>query len=81
MLNDASEIIVGTILVIGILIIIGAVASIPGSPSEAKVIAEKTSNSISLLWIFYLGLPSVGLFVAIIVWIKKKFDENKAYPV
>ena len=59
MVNDAKEIVIGSLLVITFLIILGTLATMPGIAPEAKAVAEQGQESISWLWIFYLGLPAV----------------------
>ena len=71
MFEDAKGILVGSIIVIGFLIILGTLATVPGVTPEAKAVAEQGQQTISWLWIFYLGLPAVGVIVAIVIWIKK----------
>jgi hypothetical protein len=70
--DEAKGILIVGFMIIIFLIIFGALATMPGTTPEAKAVAEQGQQTISWLWIFYLGLPSVGIIVAIIVWINKK---------
>ena len=76
MFDDAKEIIIGGFIVISFLIILGALATIPGIAPEAKAVAEQGQQTISWLWIFYLGLPATGVIIAIIIWIKKATESR-----
>jgi hypothetical protein len=73
--DDAKKLIIGGFFVVAFLIILGVLATIPGITPEAKAVAEQGQQTISWLWIFYLGLPALGVIVAIIVWIKKKTEQ------
>ena len=76
MFDDAKELIIGGFIVVVFIIILGALATIPGITPEAKAVAEQGQQTISWLWIFYLGLPAVGVIVAIIIWIKKATEPR-----
>jgi hypothetical protein len=66
----------GLFTVVAFLIILGALATIPGITPEAKAVAEQGQQTISWLWIFYLGLPATGVLIAIIIWIKKATEPR-----
>jgi hypothetical protein len=80
MFDDAKELFVVGIMVIVFLIILGILATMPGITPEAKAVAEQGQQTISWIWIFYLGLPSVGVIIAIIIWVKKR-TENPNFLV
>ena len=75
--NDTREILIGSIIVIFFIIISGTLATMPGATSEVKTVAEQGQQTISWLWIFYLGLPSVGIILAIVLWIKKNLFDSQ----
>ena len=79
MFDNAKEILIGGFLVVVFLIILGILVTMPGATPEVKVVAEQGQQTISWLWLFYLGLPSVGVIVAVIVWTKKKTNESYSY--
>ena len=79
MFDNAKEILIGGFLVVVFLIILGILVTMPGATPEVKVVAEQGQQTISWLWLFYLGLPSVGVIVAVIVWIKKKTENQGFY--
>ena len=76
MFDDARELIIGGFIVVAFLIILGALVTIPGITPEAKAVAEQGQQTISWLWIFYLGLPATGVLIAIIIWIKKATEPR-----
>jgi len=76
MFDDARKIIVGGFIVFAFLIILGALATIPGITPESKAVAEQGQQTISWLWLFYLGLPATGVIIAIIIWIKKATEPR-----
>jgi len=76
MFDDARELIIGGFIVVTFLIILGALATIPGITPEAKAVAEQGQQTISWLWIFYLGLPATGVIIAVIIWIKKATEPR-----
>ena len=69
--DEGKELIFVGLLVVVALIIFGTLATLPGAPPEAKAIAEQSQETISWLWLFYLGLPSIGIIVAIIWFVRK----------
>lgn len=75
MFDDAKEVVIGGFIVVTLLIILGALAMMPGVTPEAKIVAEQGQQTISWLWLFYLGLPATGIIIAIIVWIKKSTES------
>jgi hypothetical protein len=73
--DNVREIVIGSIIVIFFVIILGTLAIMPGATPEVKEIAEQGQQTISWVWIFYLGLPSVGIILAIILWVKKNLFQ------
>lgn len=78
-LDEGKELIVLGFFVIICLIILGTLITIPGITPEAKAVAEQGQQTISWLWMFYLGLPSVGVIVAIVIWVVKKTENQNSF--
>ena len=78
-IDEGKELIFLGFFVVVCLIILGALATIPGITPEAKAVAEQGQQTISWLWIFYLGLPSVGLIVGIVIWVVKKTENQSSF--
>ena len=69
--DDTRELLIGGFIVVVCLIILGTLATMPGITSEAKAVAEQGQQTISWFWLFYLGLPSFGIILTVILWIRK----------
>ena len=78
MVEDAKELIIGFFIVVVFLIIFGTFATMQGISPEAKTVAEQGQQTISWLWIFYLGLPSVGI-IGVIVWIVLEIKKTENF--
>jgi len=76
MFEDFRSLIITGLIVFICLVILGAFISMPGTTPEAKAVAEQGQQTISWLWVFYLGLPAVGVVIAIILWIKKATEPR-----
>ena len=78
-IDEFKELIVVGFMVFVFILILGILATIPGAPPEAKVVAEQGQEAINYMWIIYLGIPStalIGFIIWIVIKIKKAGEEQ-----